>query len=82
MILDQVTEALVRDTNKKFCWSEMYVLSYIFTYLLISVSFRVFFEMWWNEQSPETQAQFRNLVDTGRLEFVGGMNVVFDSGMK
>ena len=29
--------------------------------------------MWWNEQSPYTQAQLKGLVDNGQLEFVGGI---------
>ncbi|XP_051127486.1 alpha-mannosidase isoform X2 [Andrographis paniculata] len=31
-----------------------------------------FFDRWWKEQSVETQAEVRNLVDAGRLEFVNG----------
>ncbi|KAK7309368.1 hypothetical protein RJT34_06032 [Clitoria ternatea] len=29
-----------------------------------------FFDRWWVEQSPETQAQVRKLVDAGQLEFM------------
>jgi hypothetical protein len=29
------------------------------------------FEMWWPDQTPQTQAIFRTLVRTGQLEFVG-----------
>eukprot|EP01112_Ceratiomyxa_fruticulosa_P008820 TRINITY_DN2284_c1_g1_i1.p1 TRINITY_DN2284_c1_g1~~TRINITY_DN2284_c1_g1_i1.p1 ORF type:complete len:130 (-),score=24.65 TRINITY_DN2284_c1_g1_i1:157-546(-) len=32
----------------------------------------VYFSMWWEEQSPETQQIVRNLVAEKRFEFVGG----------
>lgn len=31
-----------------------------------------FFFKWWNEQTPELQDQVRDLVNQGRLEFIGG----------
>ncbi|XP_064486653.1 lysosomal alpha-mannosidase-like isoform X2 [Ornithodoros turicata] len=32
----------------------------------------VFFSRWWNNQSYEVQGQVRELIETGRLQFVGG----------
>ncbi|XP_049513867.1 lysosomal alpha-mannosidase-like [Dermacentor silvarum] len=32
----------------------------------------VFFSRWWNEQSAEVQTQVRSMVQSGRLQFVGG----------
>lgn len=31
-----------------------------------------FFFKWWHEQTPELQAQVKQLVNEGRLEFIGG----------
>ncbi|XP_063708825.1 lysosomal alpha-mannosidase-like [Culicoides brevitarsis] len=31
-----------------------------------------FFSMWWKEQTPELQEQVKELVNEGRLEFIGG----------
>jgi lysosomal alpha-mannosidase len=31
-----------------------------------------FFKMWWDEQTNETRANYRQMVEEGRLEFIGG----------
>lgn len=45
----------------------------VFYFMLTLIFFRVFFEMWWIEQSPQWQAQVKELINSGRLEFVGGI---------
>lgn len=63
-ILKNVMEALARDRNRTFVWSET-----------------CFFAMWWAEQGAKRRRLVRELVASGRLEFVGGGWVSHDEAL-
>ena len=77
-ILDTVVERLLENPDRKFScmlliqmWGNAVTFNAFFHFLITDVE-TGFFERWWIQQSPTTQAMVKTLVNNGQLEFING----------